>query len=68
MVCLACAGARADDWPGWRGVEREGRSASPDGPTEWSATSNVAWRTDIPARGYSSPVVVGDAVQCLADW
>jgi len=61
-LCLACAGACADDWPGWRGVEREGRSVSPDGPTEWSATRNVSWRTDIPGQGFSSPIVVGDGV------
>ncbi|MCC6367036.1 MAG: PQQ-binding-like beta-propeller repeat protein [Bryobacterales bacterium] len=31
-------------------------------PEEWSSTKNVAWKTEIPGRGWSSPVVWGDRV------
>jgi hypothetical protein len=31
-------------------------------PDRWSATENVAWKTDIPGRGWSSPIVWGDRV------
>ena len=34
----------------------------PDQPDTWSETENVAWRTDIPGLGWSSPVVWGDHV------
>ena len=33
-----------------------------DFPDEWSATKNVAWKTSVPGRGWSSPVVWGDHV------
>jgi outer membrane protein assembly factor BamB len=29
-------------------------------PERWSAAHNVAWKTDIPGRGWSSPVVWGE--------
>lgn len=31
-------------------------------PVSWSITENVAWKTDVPGRGWSSPVVWGDKV------
>src|SRR5262249_11303107 len=31
-------------------------------PTKWSATENVAWKTEIPGTGWSSPVIVGNRV------
>jgi outer membrane protein assembly factor BamB len=31
-------------------------------PDRWSATENVAWKTKIPGRGWSSPVVWGNRV------
>jgi outer membrane protein assembly factor BamB len=51
------------DWPWWRGPQRVG-VADPDQtpPTHWSETENVAWKTPIPGRGHSSPIVVADRV------
>lgn len=63
LLLLACAGtAAAQDWPGWRGPNRDGTSAEKGFPVRWSATENVAWKTEIPGDGYSSPVVAGDRV------
>ena len=31
-------------------------------PDHWSATENVAWKTDIKGRGWSSPIVWGDKI------
>ncbi len=53
----------ADDWPWWRGPNRNGvANAGEQPPTEWSATKNVAWKTPVPGRGHSSPIVVGPRV------
>lgn len=50
------------NWPQWRGPAGQGVSAETDLPAQWSATENVAWKTEIPGRGHSSPIVWGDRV------
>ncbi len=51
------------DWPWWRGPSRNGIAASTaTPPTKWSNTQNVVWKTPVPGRGHSSPIVVGDKV------
>ena len=39
-----------------------GIADNPDLPDTWSATENVAWKHDIPGRGWSSPIVWGHRV------
>jgi len=50
-----------DVWPQWRGP---GGRAIAEGtyPDTWSPTEHIAWKTPIPGRGHSSPVVWGDRV------
>lgn len=50
-----------DNWPQWRGPGGLG-IAEGTYPDTWSATENVAWKTEIPGRGHSSPVVWGDRI------
>ncbi len=45
------------DWPAFRGPAARGVALHDGLPDRWSATENVAWKTDIPGRGWSSPVV-----------
>ncbi len=52
----------AEEWPGWRGPRGDGTSEESGIPVRWSANENIAWRTDIPGSGHSSPVVWGDRV------
>jgi outer membrane protein assembly factor BamB len=52
----------AQNWPQFRGAGSRGVSESDRLPDRWSATENVAWKTDIAGRGWSSPVVWGDRV------
>ena len=54
--------ARAEDWPRFRGPTGQGSSADPNPPLKWSATENVAWKTEVPGEGWSSPIVWGDRV------
>ncbi len=50
-----------DDWPWWRGPQRNGESVSAQSPPlTWSATENVLWQTPVPGRGYGSPCIVGN--------
>jgi len=41
----------------------------PHPPEHWSATENIAWKTDIPGMAWSSPIVWGDRIfltTCIA--
>ena len=58
----------AEDWRGFRGLEKGGRSDASTAPTEWSREQNVAWKTAIPGEGHSSPVVHGNDVVLTSAW
>lgn len=49
--------SEGSNWPQWRGPESQGISHDKGIPTEWSSTQNVQWKTAIPGRGHSSPIV-----------
>lgn len=49
------------EWWSWRGPNGNGVAAEDQTPpTRWSATRNVLWKTRVPGRGHSSPVIVGN--------
>jgi outer membrane protein assembly factor BamB len=52
----------AADWPCWRGPQGNGISDEPSAPLKWSPSRNIAWRTEIPGKGRSSPIVSGDRI------
>jgi outer membrane protein assembly factor BamB len=54
-----CAG---EDWPGWRGPRGDGTSLETGVPTKWSGSENVTWKTPIPGKGHSSPVIWGERI------
>ena len=59
--------ARAD-WPSFRGPHGNGHATGPGEtkplglPLRWSETENVTWKTPIPHRGWSTPVVLGEQI------
>jgi outer membrane protein assembly factor BamB len=60
-LMLAATGVLHADWPYWRGPNADGVAVG-DAPLRWSATQGIVWKAQIPGRGHSSPVVVGDRV------
>ena len=56
------------DWPEYRGPRADGHASAPGDtkpsglPVQWSETENVKWKTPIPDRGWSSPVVLGKQI------
>ena len=58
VLLLLCA----QDWPRFRGPDGQGHSPETGLPLEWTATTNVAWKTPIPGDAWSSPIVSGDKV------
>jgi outer membrane protein assembly factor BamB len=61
-LLLLASSVFADDgnWPMWRGPRGDGTVTEKGFPVTWSATENVRWKTAIPGRGHSSPIVWGD--------
>lgn len=63
LNCSAVELPKADEyqanWPRFRGPNGSGVCSSGDAPL---TTEHVAWKTEVPAEGYSSPVVWGDHV------
>ena len=66
LLFFSCSArpALADDgnWPAFRGPAARGVALGAGLPDRWSATENVAWKTDLAGRGWSSPVVWGDKI------
>ncbi len=50
------------DWTAWRGGSNNGIAGDQSVASGWNNETNIRWRTEIPGRGHSSPIVVGDAV------
>ncbi len=53
---------RPGSWTEFRGSRGDGHSDSKGLPLRWSESENVAWKTPIHGRGWSSPVVIGEQV------
>ncbi len=54
--------AAGENWPQFRGPRSTGVAEDPKLPDKWSETENVAWKTDIPGFGWSSPIIWGDKI------
>ena len=67
-LLLFSPAAQGQEWPEFRGPFGNGYAttamdAKPAGlPLRWSETENVKWKTPIPHRGWSTPVVLGGQV------
>ncbi len=59
-ITLTCPG-RAEDWPQFRGPTGQGLYSGPL-PRQWGPGRNIAWKTAIPGKGWSSPVVCAGRV------
>jgi hypothetical protein len=63
---LASATATAADWKEFRGGDGRGVAADETVRSRWSESEGIAWKADLPGRGASSPIVVGDLVVVTA--
>lgn len=68
LICAVLLGSPPDSvfagdaWPQFRGPRAAGVGEGSGLPEAWSATENVVWKSKIPGRGWSSPIVWGDRV------
>lgn len=55
--------AHALDWQQWRGPTRDNKSHAAVKPvTQWSEKENVLWKSAIPGRGHSTPIIVANRI------
>jgi outer membrane protein assembly factor BamB len=63
LVAAQAVGADSSaNWPQFRGPAGLGVSDHPNLPERWSTNENVAWKVEVPGRGWSSPIVWGQRV------
>jgi outer membrane protein assembly factor BamB len=62
LLCSFLLPIRAANWPQWRGPGSSGVSPETGLPIEWNETKNIIWKTAIPGRGHSSPIVWGKKI------
>ena len=56
----AVSGQEPENWSQFRGPNGQGISQATGLPVKWSTDENIAWKTDIPGEGWSSPIVWND--------
>ncbi|MBE0675529.1 MAG: PQQ-binding-like beta-propeller repeat protein [Bacteroidales bacterium] len=45
------------NWPSWRGPLSNGISSKSDPPVSWDENTGIKWRTPIPGKGFSTPII-----------
>jgi outer membrane protein assembly factor BamB len=58
--------AARGDWRQFRGDDASAVSPDAGPPADWSADSVIEWQVELPGRGLSSPIVIGDQVVVTA--
>ena len=61
-LVASAAVAAGESWPGFRGPHGNGHADAAELPETWSESENIRWKTPIPHRGWSTPLVLGSQV------
>ena len=62
ITAFGCQDESPQTWDQFRGPRGDGYSQADNLPTNLSDPSSLAWRTGIPGRGWSSPLVLGNEI------
>jgi len=72
LLLATAAPLPAAEWPQWRGPDGQGHAADARNlPVSWrvgpagrevAEGENICWRTDLPGRAWSSPVIDGETI------
>lgn len=63
-ILLAVQTAADDNWAQWRGPLGTGVAPEADPPVVWNErdAQNIRWKTALPGRGHSTPIIWGDRI------
>src|SRR6516162_450874 len=59
-ILLAGTVTRADPgpaWPSWRGPHDNGSNETGSYPVQWDSSSHVLWKSPLPGKGCSTPII-----------
>ena len=61
---FCCSTDAAENWPQWRGPLATGEAPDANPPVDWSEEegTGIRWKSEIPGRGHSTPVIWGDRI------
>jgi outer membrane protein assembly factor BamB len=66
LLLCSLVTVQAEDWPCWRGPNRDGISTATNLPTEWSETKNVVWKLPLPGSSGATPIIWGDRIFAMS--
>ncbi len=64
VTAATCWGEQ--NWTSWRGPAGTGEVPGSNPPVRWSESENVRWKTAIPGKGHSTPIVWGEKIVVTA--
>src|SRR5262245_2115806 len=59
LLLVSVESAMAQDWPQWRGANRDGHVAAFREPSSWPDRLTSKWKVDV-GIGYATPLLVGN--------
>ncbi|MCC6419613.1 MAG: PQQ-binding-like beta-propeller repeat protein [Gemmataceae bacterium] len=62
LLSLGAVGARAENWPQWRGPNSDGISRETNLPAEFGASKNLVWKLPLPGMGGATPIIWGEKI------
>lgn len=60
LFAATSGAADVQQWPQWRGGEQNGVAPSGAYPMQWSENAGIAWKSELPGRGGSTPILADD--------
>jgi len=55
-----------NNWAQWRGPYETGVAPAGNPPLEWSETTNIKWKSEIPGIGHATPIIWEDQIILLS--
>ncbi len=66
IASTVSAFAADGNWPSWRGPKNNGSNADGPYPVKWDADSGWLWKTPLPGKGCSTPIVWNQRIYVTA--
>ncbi|MBG0860886.1 MAG: PQQ-like beta-propeller repeat protein [Bacteroidales bacterium] len=61
-LILIAMPVQAQNWPNWRGPGSDGIAGKGNYPVRFSATDDLLWKSELPGKGGSTPIVWKDRI------